>query len=110
MKEEKRPFGPYSTNECDAASYVLPDPLAKPDGGRVGSAAGWSCFQRSRILDLLKKYEYGEIVPRPDRLEFRIVSCRKDALGGKALRKEVEITASMADGRTHSFLVLEIKS
>ena len=105
-EEEKRPFGPYSTDERDAASYVLPDPLAKPDGVRVASAAEWSGFQRRRILDLLKKYEYGEIVPRPDRLEFQLISCKKGALGGKALRKEVRITAAMADGRTHSFLVL----
>lgn len=101
-----RSFGYYSTEECDAATYTLPDPLRTFAGEKIASAAQWSCLQRREILELLKKYEYGEILPRPDKLEFSLISPPQKALGGMAVRKEVKITAAMADGREHSFIVL----
>ena len=103
-----RSFGYYSIEECDAATYTLPDPLRTFAGEKIASAAQWSCLQRREILELLKKYEYGEILPRPDKLEFSLISPPQKALGGRAVRKEVKITAAMADGREHSFIVLSI--
>ena len=96
----------YSVDEKDVAQYTLPDPLLKEDGSYVTTPFEWHNFQRSYILDMLKKYEYGEILPRPDEMSFQLLNCRQGALGGKAVRKEVRITCSMLDGRSHSFKIL----
>ena len=99
-------YGPYSTDEADAAGFTLPDPLLKPDGTTVSTAAEWHNFQRPHILGMLKKYEYGEVLPRPDEISFQVLNVRKNTLNGRAVRKEVRIDCSMLDGRKHSFLVL----
>ena len=99
-------YGPYSTCEADAVDFTLPDPLLKSDGTTVTTAAEWHNFQRPRILGMLKKYEYGEVIPRPDEMSFQVLNIRKNTLGGKAVRKEVRIDCSMLDGRKHSFVVL----
>lgn len=97
---------PYPLEEKFAASYVLPDPLQKEDGSRISTPVEWMDFQRRKILDLFKAVEYGEELPRPDKLEFKILAEKKDALGGLALRREIEIVCSMRNGKSHSFIML----
>ncbi|MBR2373114.1 MAG: acetylxylan esterase, partial [Lentisphaeria bacterium] len=99
-------YGPYSICEKDAAEYILPDPLMTNSGKRINTAAEWHNFQRSEIMKLLQKYEYGEILPRPDEMSFQLLNCRKDALHGKAVRKEVRISCSMFGGESISFTIL----
>lgn len=99
-------FGPYSTDENDVMPYTLPDPLLRKDGSRITTAAEWHNSQRAYILSLLKEYEYGEILPRPESMSFRLLNCREDALGGKAKRKEVEICCAMQNGRSFTFRIL----
>lgn len=98
--------GPYSIDEKDAANYILPDPLQKDSGERINSASEWMNHGRKRILKLLMEYEYGEILPRPDKLEFHVLSRKMDALDGLAVRKEVRITAAMSNGKAFSFVIL----
>ena len=98
--------GYYSTNEKDAAQYQLPDPLMTSDGRRIASAAEWMNMQRAKILALFKKYEYGEILPRPDCMKFEVLAKKNDALDNLAIRKEVKITCSMRNQREFSFLIL----
>jgi len=99
-------YGPYSTDEKDVAQYQLPDPLLTADGRHVASASEWMNSQRAKILALFKKYEYGEILPRPDGMRFDILTERDDALDNIAIRKEVKITCSMRNGRDFSFIIL----
>ena len=99
-------YGPYSIDEKDAAQYQLPDPLETADGRRITTAAEWMNFRRPEILELFKKYEYGEILPRPDSLRFELLTEKKDALEGSAVRREVKICCSMRNGREFSFTIL----
>ena len=99
-------YGPYSIDEKDAAQYQLPDPLLTEDGQRITTAAEWMNFQRPKILELFKKYEYGEILPRPDSLRFELVSEKDDALDGLAVRREVKIVCGMRGGREFAFPLL----
>ena len=101
-----REYGPYPVSYSAVQDFALPDPLRRDDGSIVGSAAEWMTRQRERILALLKRYEYGEVLPRPDRMEFRPLSLRRDALGGLAARKEVRILCSMRNGKSISFDLL----
>ncbi len=103
---ESRPFGPYPCDEALVPGYVLPDPLELPGGGRVATASEWMNGQRAAILDVFMKYEYGEILPRPQCLWFEQLSRRDDALGGIAVRKELRIRAAMSNGREISFDML----
>lgn len=102
----KRPFGAYPCDESNVPAYTLPDPLLRADGSRVSTVFEWMNGQRAHILELFKAYEYGEILPRPDELRFETLSRRDDALGGLAIRKEIRIHASMANGRSISFDLL----
>lgn len=102
----KRPFGPYPCDEASVPAYTLPDPLERPDGGRVATAFEWANGQRARILDIFRKYEYGDLLPRPASLRFETLSNSDNALGGISIRKEVRIHASNGTGRDHSFDML----
>lgn len=102
MKE----FDTYPTEEKFAAAYTLPDPLCREDGSRIADAAEWALSRRGEILEQFKKYEYGEIPPRPDRMRFQLLSRREDALSGMAVRKEIRIVCGMNNGRKISFDLL----
>ena len=101
-----RPFGQYPFDESAVPEYTLPDPLLKQDGTRVTTAQEWMNHQRADILDIFKKYEYGEILPHPDCLRFEQLTRKDDALDGLAIRKEIRIHAAMANGRHASFDML----
>lgn len=101
-----RSFGPYPCDENSVPSYHLPDPLARPDGRKVTTAQEWMTHQRRNILEIFKKYEYGEILSRPDSLRFEVLSEKADALDGLALRREIRIHATMNNGRRVSFDML----
>lgn len=101
-----REFGPYSIDEKDAASYILPDPLLCEDGTKVETASQWANVQRYKILEKFKKEEYGEILPRPDKMSFELLKERDDALGNTAIRKEIQINCLMNNGKKHSFIML----
>ena len=98
--------GPYTTDERQVPPFTLPDPLRKNDGSRVSCAYEWMNFQRPRILDLFKKEEYGEILPRPDMMSFKVLSIRNDALGNTAVRKEIQLEFAMRSGKKFSFVML----
>ena len=64
-----------------------PDVLRMPDGTRIASAKEWSSKARPQILDFFEKNVYGEIPPRPAKLEFVLAEKGDDALGGLAKRR-----------------------
>lgn len=97
---------PYSLEEKFAASYTLPDPLKKEDGTVISSAVEWRKEQRGKILQLFKEIEYGEELPRPDNLSFKVLTEKPDALNHLAIRREIEIICSMNNGKKHSFILL----
>jgi hypothetical protein len=92
---------PPGTNqdEVKVPPYTLPDPLILQSGERVTDAATWESKRRPEILRLFETHVYGKTPGRPDRLAFEVKGTIKDALGGKATRKEITILfAGMPDG------------
>ena len=83
----------WGTNydESKVPRYTLPDPLATAAGRPVTTAAQWREQRRPEILRLFEKYEYGKMPGRPESMTAEVRSRDPDALGGKALRKEVRI-------------------
>jgi len=83
-------------DETKVPEYTLPEALVMADGEKVLKLSDWQEKRRPEILDLFRTHVYGH-VPKgatPKFLEemtFEVTRMTQDALGGKALRKEVSV-------------------
>lgn len=78
-------------DEAKVPKYTLPDPLVCLDGTKVTDAATWKQKRRPEIFTLFAEHVYGRSPGRPEQMTFMTTSVDKDALGGKATRKEVTV-------------------
>jgi len=78
-------------DESKVPKYTLPDPLVLENGQPVADAHSWFEKRRPEILRLFQTYVYGKSPGRPQDMWFEVTSVARDALGGKATRKEVSI-------------------
>jgi len=92
-------------DESKIAPYVLP-PLLESNGQKITTAADWFNLRRPEILNQFTREMYGPMPPVPDATSYELLSQKDDALGGKAVRKEIRIRFAMSDGRTHDVDVL----
>ncbi len=81
-------------DEAKVPKYTLPDPLVCADGTRVTDAATWRNKRRPEIFKLFEEQVYGRCPGKPESMSFMTTSVDKNALGGKATRKEVTIYIS----------------
>jgi len=99
------PVPPANYDESKVPKYTLPDPLVMADGQRVSDRSMWP-KRRAEILRLFEEHVYGKSPGRPEGLKFEVKSVTRDALAGKATRKEVAICfAGKADGPKMDLLV-----
>ncbi len=77
-------------DESRVPRFQLPDPLVTTDGTPVSSAEAW-WPRRTQIQRLFETEVYGRAPDGPRRLRFRVVSRDRNALGGLATRKEVNV-------------------
>ncbi|MCP4814776.1 MAG: acetylxylan esterase, partial [Planctomycetaceae bacterium] len=82
---------PTNYDESKVPQYKLPDPLVLLSGEKVTDAKTWVSKRRPEILDLFKTQMYGTMPAAPRTMSFQVTSTDKNALGGKATRKEVSI-------------------
>ncbi|HYW80461.1 MAG TPA: acetylxylan esterase, partial [Thermoguttaceae bacterium] len=80
-----------NVDESKVPEYTLPNPLVMTDGTPVTDAATWTQRRRPEILALFEEYVYGKAPGRPEDLSFEVRSVARDALDGKAVRKEVRV-------------------
>lgn len=100
MYKETTPWeANYDVNEMPA--YTLPDVLTCQDGTVVKTVEDWEKKRRPELLQMFKDVMYGETLPLPDKVRYEVLSEKKDDLNGLALRREVRITFSMNNGRSH---------
>ena len=81
-------------DESRVPAYTLPDPLVMASGQKVTSARMWMEKRRPELLKLFETYEYGHSPGRPEGMTFHVDSVDRNALGGKATRKEVLVNFS----------------
>lgn len=92
-------------DESKVGTYTLPEALTTFNGHKVTTKEQWEQVRRQEILKLFQDNEYG-ILPETDiQKSYRIVEESDDALGGKAIRRQIEISFS-ANGQTRQMLVL----
>jgi hypothetical protein len=77
-------------DERQVPEYSLPDPLIDGKGQRIEKPGDWQSRRRPEILRLFESHVYGRSLP-PPKLEFEVTSAARDALDGKAVRKEIAI-------------------
>ncbi|MBO5791675.1 MAG: acetylxylan esterase [Lentisphaeria bacterium] len=103
---EREVVGLLNYDESAILPYTVESPLLKADGSRVASAEEWKNSRRQEIIELFKNELYGAVPPMPDAVEYKEISCKKDALNGKAVRKEIDIVFKINNGKQHTVPVL----
>jgi len=78
-------------DESKIPQYTLPDPLLTSDGEKVTTPQAWREKRRPEILDLFRTHVYGHSPEPHEEMTFEVTRVTPDALGGKALRKEVTV-------------------
>ena len=97
---------PTNYDESKVPQYKLPDPLVLLNGEKVTDAKTWVSKRRPEILDLFKTQMFGTLPAVPRAMSFQITSTDKNALGGKATRKEVSIHFTADKNGPHMDLLM----
>ena len=87
---EAQPAG-YNYDESKVPTFTLPDPLVDAAGNRVTSSEGWTGHRRAEVLGLFEDHMFGRQPGRPKEMEFELIESSDEALGGKAVRKQIRI-------------------
>ena len=98
---------PANTNydESKVGSYTLPDLLTFQIGTKVRSAKDWQ-RRRAEILGLFEENVFGRSPNPPTSINYKIFDADKNALSGKATRKQVTIYFSpKKDGPKEDVLI-----
>ncbi len=83
--------GETNYDEAKVPAYTLPNPLVQASGQTVDDADTWFKRRRPEIIDTFAREVYGRSPGRPASMRFETKSIDSQALGGKAVRKEVAV-------------------
>jgi len=89
----------FNYSEEKVPSYILPDVLKTLDGLKVTNLNIWTNVRRPEILELFRKNVFGRVPETPYQKSFKVVNTDKNALGGAATLKQVDITI-IASGKS----------
>ncbi|PLK45381.1 acetylxylan esterase [Emticicia sp. TH156] len=78
-------------DEARIPAYTLPDILTGIDNKKITSAAQWEA-NRPALVRLFAENVYGITPEIKSRVKYKIIETNNNALGGKAIRKQVLIT------------------
>jgi hypothetical protein len=78
-------------DESKVPKYTLPDPLVMSDGTPVKDAKAWTVKRRPEILRLFEVEMFGRSHGKLKDTSYEPLSIDREALGGKAVRKEVAV-------------------
>ena len=72
--------------------YVLPDVLATANGKKVRNSRMWENVRRKEVLEMFRENVYGRVPSTPYTKSYKLVNEDKNAMGGNATLKQVDIT------------------
>jgi hypothetical protein len=87
----------------------LPDPLQMSDGTEVKTAKQWEQKRRPELKRLFQEQMYGQIPPKPKKMDFKVVSEDDNFLDGKAVLKNVTISFGSPDAPKIDLMVISPK-
>jgi hypothetical protein len=93
LSKGKNGFNYY---EEKVPAYTLPDVLTTTDGRKVTDTKLWNNVRRPEILELFRKNVFGRVPETPYQQSFKIINIDKNAIGGTATLKQVDITITAA--------------
>lgn len=79
-------------DESKVPDYTLPPILETSDGVPVSNVRDWKNIRRPEIISLYEELVYGQIPQNYDAIRFEVVNENREAIGGAATLKEVDIT------------------
>src|SRR4051794_12443376 len=95
----------YNYDESKVGQYKLPDPLITAAGKRVTDAKTWTKVRRPEIEKLIETHQFGISPGKPEKTTVEMTGIDKQALGGKAVRKEITVAMS-GNHKTNSMDIL----
>ena len=100
------PFATSAQNydEAAIAPYTLPDMMVTETGKNVTSAAEWE-GRRAELINLFSEHMYGFLPANEVKARYKTIEQSADALGGKAIRKQVVATFTV-NGKSASMNIL----
>lgn len=91
--------------QANVAGYILPDPLTMNNGSKVTTSRQWN-KRREELITLFSQEMYGTAPGRPKEMIFKVFDVNKQALHGKATRKQVTVYFNgKADGPQMDILI-----
>ena len=81
----------FNYDEKKVPDYTLPDPLITENGEKITSTEMWQDIRYSELIRLFEENVYGKTPSKKIRTRVRTISVDKNALDGKATRKQIEI-------------------
>lgn len=81
----------FNYDEAKVPAFTLPELLKSESGVAIKTSEEWNTIRRPEILRLFEEHVFGSLPPQIPRLRTRVRSSVDDAIGGKALRREVTV-------------------
>src|SRR5690606_28377147 len=78
-------------DESKVPEFDLPDPLISFDGKKIKKVRQWERIRRPELLEFFTTNVYGAVPGELKFTESNIVEESDDALGGKAIRRQVDV-------------------
>jgi hypothetical protein len=95
-------------DEAKVGDYTLPDPLRMESGDPVPDAKAWREKRRPELIRLFETHVYGRSPGKPETVVFKKTSEDKNALGGRATRREISIYSKSDFSGPHLDLLLYV--
>jgi len=94
----------YNYDESKVPQFELPDILTTFTGNSIESPNDWVEERRPELYSFFEKQVYGKVPGDLEDISFKIVE-EGNALGGKAKRKQIEVTLAK-NGKSLTFMML----
>jgi hypothetical protein len=92
----------FNYYEDKVKAFTLPEALVSEKGVKIVTPDLWTTVRRPEILELFRKNVFGTVPETKYTETFKVLSLDENALEGKAIKKEVEISI-LSDGKSLSF-------
>lgn len=92
-------------DETKVIPYTLPEVLKTQSGKNIKSVSQWEKIRRPEVLKVFESEVYGKTPITKLPATFTVISEDRNALGGKAIRKEIKICFSDDEAHCASLLL-----
>lgn len=88
---------PTLYDESKVPEYTLPSALVMADGREVSTPQQWLSERRPELMEMFMREVYGYAPGRQKGQHYKVLSVDKNAMGGKATRKEIAVYFSKSE-------------